>query len=75
MSGKIMSVQDALGLIRDGDTVAVGGFVGNAHPEELTSELEKLFLSTGSPRNLTIVGAAGQGDGKEKGLNHLPMKA
>ena len=71
MSGKIMSVQDALGLIKDGDTVAVGGFVGNAHPEELTSELEKLFLSTGSPRNLTIVGAAGQGDGKEKGLNHL----
>ena len=71
MSGKIMSVQDALGLIRDGDTVAVGGFVGNAHPEELTSELEKMFLNTGSPRNLTIVGAAGQGDGKEKGLNHL----
>jgi propionate CoA-transferase len=71
MSGKIISVQDALGLIRDGDTVAVGGFVGNAHPEELTSELEKTFLNTGRPRNLTIVGAAGQGDGKEKGLNHL----
>ena len=71
MSGKIMSVKDALSLISDGDTVAVGGFVGNAHPEELTSELEKLFLNTGSPRNLTIVGAAGQGDGKEKGLNHL----
>ena len=71
MSGKIMSVQDALGLIRDGDTVAVGGFVGNAHPEELTSELERIFLDTGRPRNLTIVGAAGQGDGKEKGLNHL----
>ena len=71
MSGKIMSVKDALRLIRDGDTVAVGGFVGNAHPEELTSELEKIFLDTSSPKNLTIVGAAGQGDGKEKGLNHL----
>ena len=71
MSGKIMSVKDALRLIRDGDTVAIGGFVGNAHPEELTSELEKIFLDTGRPKNLTIVGAAGQGDGKEKGLNHL----
>jgi len=71
MSDKIMSVQDALSLIRDGDTVAVGGFVGNAHPEELTAGLERIFLDTGSPRNLTIVGAAGQGDGKEKGLNHL----
>lgn len=71
MSGKIMSVQDALRLIRDGDTVAVGGFVGNAHPEELTLGLERIFLDTGRPRNLTIVGAAGQGDGKDKGLNHL----
>ncbi|TAL32338.1 MAG: acyl CoA:acetate/3-ketoacid CoA transferase [Spirochaetes bacterium] len=71
MSGKIMSVEDALALIRDGDTVAIGGFVGNAHPEELTSSLERMFLEKGRPRNLTIVGAAGQGDGKEKGLNHL----
>jgi propionate CoA-transferase len=71
MSGKIMSVEQAIGLIKDGDTVAVGGFVGNAHPEELTSGIERIFLEKGRPRNLTIVGAAGQGDGKDKGLNHL----
>jgi len=71
MAGKIMPVEDALRLIKDGDTVAVGGFVGNSHPEELTSSIERIFLETGRPRNLTIVGAAGQGDGKNKGLNHL----
>ncbi len=71
MHGKIIGVEDAIGLIKDGDTVAIGGFVGNVHPEELTLTLEKIFLETGHPKNLTLIGAAGQGDGKEKGLNHL----
>lgn len=69
--GKIVSAKEAIRLIQDGDTVATGGFVGTGFPEELAVQLEEYFLSTGKPRNLTLVYAAGQGDGVNRGLNHL----
>ncbi len=69
--GKIVSSEEAIRVIRDGDTVATGGFVGTGFPEELAVKLEEYFLKTGKPRDLTLVYAAGQGDGKERGLNHM----
>ncbi len=72
--GKIISAEEAVNLIRDGDTVATEGFVGTGFPEEIVIELKERFLRTGSPRNLTLLYAAGQGDGKTRGLNHVGIE-
>ena len=71
MKNKVVPAADAIAIIRDGDTIAFSGFVGTGTPEELICALEKRFLETGHPRDLTLVFAAAPGDGKEKGLNRL----
>ena len=71
MSAKLATAQAAAALIRDGDTIATSGFVGVGIPEELLIAIEKRFEETGAPSNLTVMFAAGQGDGGTRGLNRL----
>jgi len=77
-NGKLVQVQDAVRLIRDGDTVATSGFVGIGFAEEIALAVQERYLAQADdaparPANLTLVYAAGQGDGKDKGLNHFAL--
>lgn len=71
MLNKVISAEDAALTIQDSDTICTSGFVGIGTPDALLIALEKRFLETGSPRELTLVFAAGQGDGIDRGLNRL----
>lgn len=71
MLSKVKTMEQAIAMIKDGDIVASGGFVGSAHPEAITSAIEEKFIKEGHPKNLTLLYAAGQGDSKNKGLNHF----
>jgi len=71
MGSKLRTLKEAIEMIKDKDTVAFGGFVGSGHPEELSRAIEENFIEKKKPEGLTLVYAAGQGDGKTKGLNHL----
>ena len=65
---------DCFALIQDGDTLCLSGFVGTGTPEDLIVALERRFLETGSPRDLTLVFAAAPGDGATRGANRLGHK-
>jgi propionate CoA-transferase len=77
--GKIVKAREAAKLVRDGDTIGTSGFVGIGFAENLAVAIEERFLETakdspqgvGKPAGLTLVYAAGQGDGKDRGLNHF----
>lgn len=68
---KVISAAEVVKLIKSNDMIATAGFVGNGFPEELAIALEKRFLDTGEPKDLSLLYAAGQGDGKDRGLNHF----
>ncbi|MGA2551453.1 MAG: CoA-transferase [Burkholderiaceae bacterium] len=68
---QVVTAAEAASLIASGAFVGCAGFVGVGHAEAVTSALEERFLQTGSPRDLTLVFSAGQGDRASRGVNHF----
>ena len=71
---KVVTAEEAVGRIKDEDTVATGGFTTTNLPFELFHALRNRFLKTGKPRDLTIVQPAGQSGGKEVGFDLLGIE-
>jgi propionate CoA-transferase len=71
MVDKIVTLEDAVALIGDNDTVCVSGFVGIGTPECLLRGIEERFDADQSPRDLSLLFAAAPGDGKDAGLNRI----
>lgn len=71
MRDKITTAAEAIAVVQNGDTICTSGFVGIGVPEALLTALENRFLATAQPRDLTLLFAAGQGDGTDRGLNVL----
>jgi propionate CoA-transferase len=77
---KFVTAEEAVSVIKDGDTVIVGGFGSYAGAEELLKALAERYETEGSPRDLTIVAGIVPGDKTERtepmtgyniGLNRL----
>lgn len=71
MPNKIRTADEVAMLIEDGMTIGVSlmGLAGWA--EEVAQAIERRFLETGHPRDLTIVSSSGAGDDKEYGLTRF----
>ena len=58
---RVMTSDEAISLIRDGDCICVNSFVGIENPVELHEALYRRYQQTHSPKHLTVVSSAGFG--------------
>jgi len=71
---EVVTGEEAVSQIKDGDTVATGGFTTTNLPFELLHALRDRFTKTGRPRDLTIVQPAGQSGGKGVGFDSIAIE-
>ncbi|HEY4634142.1 MAG TPA: CoA-transferase, partial [Candidatus Limnocylindrales bacterium] len=70
----IIDVRDAVGLVRDGSTLLIGGSgAGHAVPQRFIDELATVYAAEGRPRDLTTVRIVGIGDFADRGFSQLGL--
>ena len=70
-----ISAAQAAALLRDGDTLLIGGSGGgHAVPEALLEAVGERFRQTGAPRGITALHPVGLGDGTTLGAGHLAQE-
>ncbi|MDB1122254.1 acyl CoA:acetate/3-ketoacid CoA transferase [Vibrio algarum] len=66
-----LTAQQAAEWIEDGQAIMLGGFIGSVVPEAIERAIGERFDKFAAPKDLTLIFAAGQGDGKGRAVNHL----
>ncbi|MFQ5762773.1 MAG: acyl CoA:acetate/3-ketoacid CoA transferase [Candidatus Bathyarchaeia archaeon] len=72
-ASKLIEADEVAKLVNDGDTVITDG-ITHGVPEELFISLERSFLETGHPRDLTLIAPGGPGDARGRGIDHFAHK-
>jgi len=70
MKTKFINGKQAAELIKDGDTIATVAMTLSGASETVLKAIEKRFLTTGGPKNLTLFHSCGQSD-RLRGIGHL----
>lgn len=68
---KFIDSSEVCNIIKDGDTIFTTGITMGGFAEETVMELEKSFLETGHPRDLTIYFQSAVGNRAERGFAHI----
>jgi propionate CoA-transferase len=71
LKNKVITAEQAIALINDGDVVCTTGFVQSCVPEMLHAALEKRYVESQEPKGLTLIMCAGAGDSKGLGTGRL----
>ena len=68
---KFITAAEAAALIKDGDTLGIGGQGLAGWAEEIGLAIRDRFKETGHPRDLTLRQGCALGDWKDRGITHL----
>ena len=59
MNDKLITAAEAVGKIKNQDTITIAGFVGTGVPDELLNALRERFIKEQNPNNLTLLFLSG----------------
>lgn len=74
MLDRVVTAEEAASLIKDEDSVIVGGSAGMGVAESVLVAIEQRFLDGDGPCNLTVIHTTGIGAVTDRGLNRLAHK-
>jgi len=68
---KVITAEQAAAKVKDGAILCASALTLAGWPEEVAMAIEKRFMETQQPKNITLVHASGIGDWKTKGTQHF----